>query len=467
MTVITRFAPSPTGFLHIGGARTALFNYLLAKRHGGKFLLRIEDTDRERSTKEAVDAILDSLSWLEIDHDDDIIFQSKRTKRHQEVVQELLDAGKAYHCYASQEELEEMRERAMAENRSPGYDGRWRDRDPSEAPKGVDPVVRLKTPREGKTVLKDDVQGEVSVENKQLDDFILLRSDGTPTYMLAVVVDDHDMGVNRILRGDDHLTNSFRQSHIYDAMGWDMPQLCHVPLIHGQDGAKLSKRHGALGAEAYRDMGILPEALCNYLLRLGWSHGDDELISRDQAIEWFSTDSIGKSPARFDMEKLYNVNSHYINQADPRRLLDLMMPLLEKKVGRVIEEFEVDRILKVMTALKDRAKDVLELAEGADLFLDHGDFTLEDKPKSQVSGEAKDTLTALKDVLECVSSWDERTLDQALRSYAENSGLKFGKVAGPLRAAISGRSVSPGVFDLLVAFGQKETLARLKTVLAL
>jgi len=466
--VVTRFAPSPTGFLHIGGARTALFNYLLAKNQGGKFLLRIEDTDQKRSTPEAVEAILDSLSWLGLDHDGDVVYQFSKAAHHKEMAEKLLTEGKAYHCYASPEELDEMREKAMAEKRSPGYDGRCRDRDPSEAPEGVDPVVRLKTPQTGTTTLKDDVQGEISVANDQLDDLILLRSDGTPTYMLSVVIDDHDMGVTRIMRGDDHLTNSFRQKQIFDAFGWEMPELCHVPLIHGPDGAKLSKRHGALGAEAYRDMGILPEALCNYLLRLGWSHGDDEIISRDQAIDWFTTNNIGKSPARFDMEKLLSVNAHYLREKDNAALMPLIQSSMEKEVGRSLEADEIERITMGMGPLKERAKDLHMLAAGASIYLTQNPFTLEDKPKLQVSTE--DAQSALKSVyenLEIISSWDQNTLESALRELAERQGLKFGKVAGPLRAAVSGRSVSPGVFDLMATLGQKETMERLQIVLNL
>ncbi len=467
MTIVTRFAPSPTGFLHIGSARTALFNYLLAKHHNGKFLLRVEDTDRERSTPEAVEAILNSMQWLGLDHDDDVIYQFSRADRHRQVAKQLLAEGKAYHCYASPEELAEMRETAKAEKRAPGYDGRWRDRDPSEAPAGVKPVIRIKTPRDGETVLQDDVQGQITVANDQLDDFIILRSDDTPTYMLAVVVDDHDMGVTNIMRGDDHLTNSFRQKHIYDAMGWEMPALCHLPLIHGHDGAKLSKRHGALGAEAYRDMGILPEALCNYLLRLGWSHGDDEIISREQAIDWFTTESIGKSPARFDMDKLRHVNAHYLRTKPAEELMALIQPLMEVDAGRPLDDVEVQRITIGMGPLTERAEDLHELAKGASIYLNQNPFVLEDKPKSQVIGDAQEVLASVKDVLESLACWDHRTLESALRAYAETADLKFGKVAGPLRAAVSGRSVSPGVFDLMIAFGQKETLERLKFVLTL
>ncbi len=468
MSIVTRFAPSPTGFLHIGGARTALFNYLLAKNKGGKFLLRIEDTDQKRSTPEAVDAILDSLSWLGLEHDGDIVYQFSRASHHKEMVEKLLSEGKAYHCYASPEELEAMREKARNEKRPPGYDGRWRDRDPSEAPEGINPVVRLKTPQSGVTTLKDDVQGEISVANDQLDDLILLRSDGTPTYMLSVVIDDYDMGVTHIMRGDDHLTNSFRQKQIYQAFGWEMPKLSHVPLIHGADGAKLSKRHGALGADAYRDMGILPEALCNYLLRLGWSHGDDEIIPRNQAIEWFSTKHIGKSPARFDMEKLLSLNAHYLREKNNDALMSLIQPLMEKKQNRELERSEVEKITKGMAPLKERAKDLHILAEGASVYLTQNPFVLEDKPKKQLSTE--DAQTVLKFVYEnidIISCWDQETLEAALRELAERQGLKFGKVAGPLRAAISGRSVSPGVFDLMATLGQKETMDRLKSALNL
>lgn len=466
MNIVTRFAPSPTGFLHIGGARTALFNYLLARHHGGKFLLRVEDTDRERSTPEATKAILQGLSWLGLDYDDEIIYQHARAKRHKAVVKQLLESGKAYACYASKEELAEMRAKAEREKTPFGYDGRWRNRDQKDAPLGIAPVIRLKAPQTGVTTIQDDVQGEISVANEQLDDFILLRSDGSPTYMLAVVVDDHDMGVNRILRGDDHLTNSFRQKHIYDALGWEMPRLCHVPLIHGQDGAKLSKRHGALGVEAYKDMGILPEALCNYLLRLGWSHGDDELISQEEAIKWFETDAIGKSASRFDLDKLMNINAHYLRQKDPQDLLDLIKPLLEGHVDRPLLDFESERIVKGMTPLTERAKDLHALAEGASLYLQQETFALDEKAASQVKG-ADDILTAIHDCLANETEWTESALDKTLRDLAVQKDLKFGKVAGPLRAAISGRGTSPGVFDLLVTLEQNETLERLKSVLEL
>ena len=467
MTFVTRFAPSPTGFLHIGGARTALFNWLLARHQGGKFLLRIEDTDQKRSTPEAVDAILDSMKWLGLDWDEEVVFQFSKAAHHKAMAEKLLEDGKAYYCYCSPEELEEMREKARAEKRAPGYDGRWRDRDPSEAPEGVQPVVRLKSPLEGVTTLQDDVQGDVSVKNDQLDDLILLRADGTPTYMLSVVVDDHDMGVTHIMRGDDHLTNSFRQKQLYEAFGWEMPQICHIPLIHGPDGAKPSKRHGALGAEAYRDMGILPEALCNYLLRLGWSHGDDEIISRAQAIEWFTTKNIGKSAARFDMDKLMNVNSHYIRQKDNAALVDLIEPVLTDTLKRPLKELEKARIIVGMGGLKERAKDLNELGKSAVIYADIIPYEFDEKAQKFIGPDTKDILMSVRACLSAVACWDEVALEAILRQLADNLELKFGKIAAPLRAALTGRAVSPGIFEVMLALGQKETLARLDFVIAL
>ncbi len=363
MTVVTRFAPSPTGFLHIGGARTALFNWLFARHHGGTFLLRIEDTDRARSTEAAVEAILDGLKWLELDWDGDAVSQFERRGRHAEVAHQMMEAGHAYRCYASPEELEAMRAEQKAAGQPMRYDGRWRDRDPAEAPAGVSPVIRLKAPQEGETVLADHVQGEVRVQNAQLDDMVLLRADGTPTYMLSVVVDDHDMNVTHVIRGDDHLTNTFRQIQIYRAMGWDLPEFAHIPLIHGADGAKLSKRHGALGVDAYRDMGYLPEAVRNYLLRLGWGHGDDEIISTEQAIEWFDLGGIGRSPSRFDFAKLDNLNAHYMRLADDARLVGLIVPLIEAKSGAPVNSEARDLLTRAMPGLKQRAKTLVELAE--------------------------------------------------------------------------------------------------------
>jgi glutamyl-tRNA synthetase len=466
MSVVTRFAPSPTGYLHIGGARTALFNWLYARHTGGKYLLRIEDTDRERSTKEAIDAIFDSLSWLGLDWDEEPVFQSTRQDRHVETAQALLDAGHAYPCYATPEELAQMREKARAEGRPPVYDGRWRDRDPSEAPAGVAPAIRLKAPRDGETVIRDHVQGDVRIANAQLDDMVLLRANGTPTYMLAVVVDDHDSGITHIIRGDDHLTNAARQSQIYHAMDWPVPEFAHVPLIHGPDGAKLSKRHGALGAEAYREMGFLAEALRNYLLRLGWSHGDDEIISTDQAIAWFELSGIGRSPARFDLDKLTSLNLHYIKAADDRKLADAALPHVEATLGRSLEASERDRLLAAIPSLKERVKTLIELAENVAFFFQSRPVEPEPKAAKILNEEARARLAELVPELEAVTGWDAETLETLVRDFAQTRELGLGKIAQPLRAALTGRTVSPPVFDVLAVFGREESLARLKDAAA-
>src|SRR5215468_10620252 len=390
--VVTRFAPSPTGFLHIGGARTALFNWLYARHTGGKFLLRIEDTDRERSTEAAIAAILDGLAWLGLQWDGDPLFQFARAARHREVAHALLAAGKAYYCYASPQELSDMREAARREGRSKLYDGRWRDRDPKDAPAGVRPVIRLKAPLEGETVIEDRVQGRVVWQNADLDDMIILRSDGTPVYNFAVVADDHDMGVTHVIRGVDHLTNAARQVQIYKAMAWDVPVMAHIPLIHGADGAKLSKRHGALGVEAYRDMGYLPEALRNYLLRLGWGHGDAEIISTEQAIAWFDIDAVGQAPARFDFVKLANLNGHYIREAADSRLGELVTPRLETALGRAIDAAGRARLLKAMDGLKLRAKTVVELADNAVFYVRARPIPIDPKAATLLTPEARERL---------------------------------------------------------------------------
>ena len=460
--VVTRFAPSPTGFLHIGGARTALFNWLFARHHGGQFLLRIEDTDRERSTQEAIDAIIAGLDWLGLDHHGDVVFQSLRAARHAEVAYSLLAAGNAYKCYASVEELAEMRERAKAEGRPIRYDGRWRDRDPSDAPDNVAPVIRLRAPQSGETVIDDLVQGSVTIANGQLDDMVLLRGDGTPTYMLSVVVDDHDMGITHVIRGDDHLTNAFRQFHIYDLMSWDVPRFAHIPLIHGPDGAKLSKRHGALGVEAYRDMGYLPEALRNYLLRLGWGHGDDEIISTEQAVQWFDLDGVGRSASRFDFAKLENLNGHYLRQADDARLTDLVVPLVSDRLGRPLDKDAVRRILQAMPGLKERAKTLLELADGALFLVEERPLAVDEKAKVLLDNpEAREILGHAYSGLKSVSDWTAESLDLTLRNMSEAEGIKFGKIAQPLRAALCGRTTSPGIFDVLAVLGRDESLARI------
>ncbi|MBA1157314.1 glutamate--tRNA ligase [Microvirga mediterraneensis] len=467
MTVVTRFAPSPTGFLHIGGGRTALFNWLYAKRHGGKMLLRIEDTDRERSTDAAIAAILDGLKWLGLDWDGDVVYQFSRAARHKEVAESLLAQGRAYYCYASQQELEEMRETARKEGRPLRYDGRWRDRDPSEAPAGVKPVIRLKAPTEGQTVVEDEVQGRVVWQNKDLDDLVLLRSDGTPTYMLAVVVDDHDMNVTHVIRGDDHLTNAARQTQIYQALGWDVPKMAHIPLIHGPDGAKLSKRHGALGVEAYRSMGYLPEALRNYLVRLGWSHGDQEIFSTQEMIDAFDLGSIGRSPARFDFAKLENLNGHYMRQADDERLVQALEDLLpeldkdEHHLGRTLKPALREKLLAAMPGLKERAKTLVELLDSAYYLYAQRPLHMDEKATSLIA-DGRTRLAGLPERLEAVSDWSATSVEAIVREHAEAIGAKLGQVAQPLRAALTGRATSPGIFDVMVVLGKDETLSRLR-----
>jgi glutamyl-tRNA synthetase len=451
--VVTRFAPSPTGFLHIGGARTALFNWLFARLHGGKFLLRIEDTDRVRSTKEAIDAILDGMRWLGLDWDGHEYYQSQFWARHADIARRLLDKGAAYRCWMTQEELAAQRELAAKERRPFRINSPWRDC----GEEGDGPfVIRLKAPSEGETAIDDRVQGRVTVQNAEIDDFILLRSDGTPTYMLAVVVDDHDMGVTHVIRGDDHLNNAFRQLAIIRAMDWPEPTYAHVPLIHGPDGAKLSKRHGALGVDAYRDeLGMLPEAVFNYLLRLGWGHGDDEIISREQAIEWFGLDHVGQSPSRFDFKKLENLNGHYIREADDRRLADLIAP----KLG--ISGRDSELLVRAMPELKARAHDLNELAEGARFLFAARPLDIDEGAAALLTDEARVLLAAAHKSLVALAKWDAPSLEAAIREVAESNGVKLGKLAQPLRAALTGRTTSPGIFDVLALLGREESLARL------
>ena len=452
--VVTRFAPSPTGFLHIGGARTALFNWLYARHHGGKFLLRIEDTDKARSTREAIDAILDGMRWLGLDWDGHEYYQSQFWARHAEVAHKLLDRGHAYRCYMTQEELAAQREAAQSERRPFRINSPWRDVSEEQGDKPH--VIRLKAPADGETVIDDQVQGRVTVQNSELDDFILLRSDGTPTYMLAVVVDDHDMGVTHVIRGDDHLNNAFRQLAIIRAMGWPEPVYAHVPLIHGPDGAKLSKRHGALGVDAYRDeLGMLPEAVGNYLLRLGWGHGDDEIISREQAIEWFDLDHVGKSPSRFDFKKLENLNGHYIREADDGRLADLVGP----RLGLSGDQREL--LVRAMPELKARAHDLNQLAEGARFLFASRPLELDEAAAALLSPEAGALLSSAHRALAALAEWDEASLEAAIREVAESNGVKLGKLAQPLRAALTGRTTSPGIFDVLALLGREESLARI------
>jgi glutamyl-tRNA synthetase len=466
-TVVTRFAPSPTGFLHIGGARTALFNWLYARSRGGKMLLRIEDTDRERSTKTAIDAILDGLTWLGIDWDGEAIYQYSRAARHREVVEELLAAGRAYRCYASQAELAEMREKARAEGRSKLYDGRWRDRDPSEAPPDVKPVIRLKAPLTGETVIEDQVQGRVAWQNENLDDLVLLRSDGSPTYMLAVVVDDHDMAVTHIIRGDDHLTNAARQKQIYEALGWGVPAMAHIPLIHGPDGAKLSKRHGALGVDAYRAMGYLPIAMRNYLVRLGWAHGDQEIFSTDEMIKAFDLPQIGRSPARFDFARLENLNGHYIRQSsdvDLLAALEQVLPHIQggaELLNKLTPELR-GKLVAAMPGLKERAKTLVELVDSARYVFADRPLALDDKAAGLLTAEARSLLGEISDELRQVEPWTVEATEQAVRAFAERRGIKLGGVAQPLRAALTGRTTSPPIFDVLAVLGKNESLSRLQ-----
>ena len=461
MTVVTRFAPSPTGFLHVGSARTALFNWLYARHHGGKFLLRLEDTDRKRSTEEAVSAIIDGLTWLNLDWDDEIVRQSERVERHAEVAQRLLKEGKAYHCYCTPEELAEMRDAARERGSPVLYDGRWRDRDPSEAPTHVSPTVRIKSPLSGETVIKDHVQGTVTFANQQLDDMVLLRSDGTPTYMLSVVADDHDMGVTHVIRGDDHLNNAARQTILFQALGWTVPEFAHVPLIHGADGAKLSKRHGAVGVEAYREDGYLPEALRNYLVRLGWSHGDDELFTTEQAVEWFDLNHLGRGAARFDVDRLQNVNAHYIQRAQDDRLVEMIRDRLAKRRGRDLKDRDLERLKAAMPELKPRSKLIPELIENS-LFIVHDrPIEIDEKSAELLTLDAKSLLHDLAEVLETLEDWNQSTVETAIRGYVAENEIKLGSVAQPLRASLTGRTISPGIFEVLTILGKEESLGRM------
>ncbi len=461
-SVVTRFAPSPTGYLHIGGARTALFNYLYARRHGGKFLLRIEDTDRARSTDAATDAILDGMSWLGLDHDGEVIFQFDRAARHAEVAHQLLKSGNAYKCFATAEELEAMRAEQREKKLPMRYDGRWRDRDASEASKDAPFVVRIKSQQNGATTISDLVQGDVTVQNVELDDFVLLRSDGTPTYMLSVVVDDHDMGVTHVIRGDDHLNNAFRQLVVIRAMGWPVPAYAHIPLIHGADGAKLSKRHGALGVDAYRDeMGYLPEAVTNYLCKLGWGHGDEEIFSREQAVEWFDIADVGRGPARFDFKKLEHLNGHYLREADDARLAGIVAPIAAQQLGRALSQNELATLTAAMPALKMRAKSVHSIAEGSLFLFEQRPLSFENAALAQLNVDSLPILRQVNAVLEASLEWTETALETAVKGMAEAAGLGLGKVAQPMRAALTGRTTSPGIYDVLVLLGREESLARI------
>jgi glutamyl-tRNA synthetase len=470
-SVITRFAPSPTGFLHIGGGRTALFNWAYAKKTQGKMLLRIEDTDRERSTPEAVSAILDGLTWLGLDWDGEAVSQYGRASRHREVAEILLARGLAYRCYCTPEELRQMREKAEMEKRPVRYDGTWRDRDPAQAPQGVKPAIRFKAPQDGETVIEDHVMGRVVFQNKDLDDLIILRSDGNPTYNLSVVVDDHDMGVTHIIRGVDHLTNAARQTQIYKAMGWSVPDMAHIPLIHGPDGAKLSKRHGALGVEAYRAMGYLPEAMRNYLARLGWSHGDDEIFSTEQMIDWFDLDGIGKSPSRFDFVKLENLNGHYMRHTDDEQLVRALLAFLPHVAGGPEMLARIDapmraKLKRAIPGLKERAKTLIDLMKSSQFLFAQRPLALDDKARQIMADGGVAALKALLPVLS-QADWNADSLEAAVKAHAEATGAKLGKLAQPLRAVLTGTNTSPGIFDVLDVLGRDESLRRIEDGLKL
>jgi glutamyl-tRNA synthetase len=464
--VITRFAPSPTGFLHIGGARTALFNWLFARHHGGTFLLRIEDTDRARSTPEATEAIFAGMKWLGLDWDGEAVSQFSRIARHGEVAVEMLARGTAYKCFATKDEIDAFRAEAKAAGRPPLFRSPWRDADPSTHPAGTEFTIRLKAPREGKVVVEDKVQGTVTWDASTLDDLILLRSDGVPTYMMAVVVDDHDMGVTHVIRGDDHLTNAARQTLIYRAMDWQVPVFAHIPLIHGPDGAKLSKRHGALGVEAYRDMGYLPAAMRNYLARLGWSHGDDEFFTTEQTVEWFDLDHVGKSAARFDFAKLEHLNGQHIRATPDGELVVAITGLIAAQHKPPLDAARATMLTQAMPGLKNRAKTLMELIDNAHYILSDRPFEPEQKAAKHLADEAPQILDRLTERLQHVSPWTAASVEETVRAFAEDKQLKLGRIAQPLRVALTGRAVSPGVFDVMETLGRDETLARLGDVAA-
>ncbi|MBU1212034.1 MAG: glutamate--tRNA ligase [Alphaproteobacteria bacterium] len=465
--VVVRFAPSPTGYLHIGGARTALFNWLYAKAKGGKFLLRIEDTDRERNSPEAVAAILDGLTWLGLDWDGEPVSQHERADRHREAAEKLLGDGNAYRCYLTQVELAAMREAAEAEKRPFRVDSPWRDRDPADAPGDAAFAIRLRAPKDGETVIRDHVQGEVTFANKDLDDLIILRSDGSPTYNLAVVVDDHDMGITHVIRGVDHLTNAARQAQIYSLLGWSVPEWAHVPLIHGPDGAKLSKRHGALGAETYREMGYLPVAMRNYLVRLGWSHGDDEILSTEKLIEWFDIDTINKAPARFDIQKLEALNGHWIRASGDDELFDSLVHLLRHLahgdvVAKALAAGAGPKLRALVPAMKERSKTLLDFIDGGKFLWAERPLGLDEKAENLLDEATRAMIARLVPKLEHLPEWSAEALEAKVREFAEAEELKLGKVAQPLRAALTGTTVSPPIFDVMAVLGEEETVHRLR-----
>lgn len=466
MTIVTRFPPSPTGFMHIGTARTALFNWLYARKHGGKMLFRIEDTDRARHNEDAIENLIDGLKWLGIDWDGEIVSQYARSERHAEIARAMLDSGNAYYCYCSPEELEDMREKAKAEGKLSFYDRRWRDADPATAPADIKPVIRIKAPLDGSSTVHDEVQGEVTIQNEQLDDFIILRSDDTPTYMLAVVVDDHDMGVTHVIRGDDHLNNTFRQNVIYDAMGWEKPVYGHLPLILGPDGAKMSKRHGAASVEEYKDMGYLPESMRNYLLRLGWSHGDDEIISDAQAKEWFDLSGCNRAAARFDFAKLENLNAHYIKALTPDALLEQALPFYKKRHGIEPDQTALSHIKASIAELQSRATTLLQFVDESVFYAKTAPFSYDEKAQVLLNSESLPVLEALYNGLNALQNLDAEGMKALCNAVAkDHADGKMGKVGMPLRAAITGMAVSPSIFDACAILGKEESATRLKAAI--
>lgn len=460
--VITRFAPSPTGFLHIGSARTALFNYLFARHSKGKFLLRIEDTDRERSTKAAVEAIFSGLKWLGLNWDGEVIFQSERNELYKKAALKLLEEGKAYYCFTPQEEIERQRQKALENKQHFIFNSEWRDKDASFYPTNVKPVIRLKTPRTGNTTIHDTLQGDVVIENSHIDDMVLLRADGTATYMLAVVVDDHDMGITHIIRGDDHLTNAARQIAIYNAFGHDVPSMTHIPLIHGADGAKLSKRHGALGVEAYRDMGYLPESLCNYLLRLGWSHKNDEIISMEQAIEWFNLESLGKSPAKLDFAKMNSLNSYYMRLLDEDSLTTGIIEILKRNYQ--VSKQETNYIKQGLQGLLVRSETLIDLAKLAKIYLIDTPISYEDDAKEIIENCDKNLINFVIEELQKLENFDKESLQSKFKEIAAKKGLKLNEVMKPVRALITGMTATPSIFEIAEILGKENILKRLKTI---
>ena len=460
MEIVTRFAPSPTGHLHIGGVRTALFNWLYAKSNNGKFKLRIEDTDLKRSTEDAKKTIINGLKWLNLNWDDEIVYQSKRLSRHTEIGIKLLESGHAYKCYSTPEELKAMREEAIKNKLPPKYNGYWRERDLKLAPSGVKPVIRIKSPIKGKTILKDLIQGTIEVSNSELDDFIIIRSDGTPTYMLSVVVDDYDMKISHIIRGHDHLTNTLRQQHVYNALGWKIPIHAHIPLIHGSDGSKLSKRHGALGIEAYNEQGFLVNTMFNYLLRLGWSHGDEEIISIENAIKWFNIESIGKSPAKFDIERLNSLNSHYINVMGDSEVIKIITDSYAKK-GEIIQKDKLHILKNGIKGLKSRARTTVELTNMSSFYIEETPISLDEKSKKILTDQNCILIKEYVIYLELIKNWNEKSIEENIKSFCNDKKINLGKLAQPVRAALTGKSVSPGLYEVILALGKVETINRI------